>query len=235
MAVHNDYTDSDLLHPFEITLEEAARRLFAGLCDPEGLTEADILEGLNRAILAGEMKLKRGTMTEYPWPTHEPILDAIKAGEWLESTGLELDSDGSWSEYLWRETEVQIALDDRLRALRAMEAMEGEKPDEPAPDLTDWQDRHFAMLEENYRLRRELEERHQPEKELTPKSQKTHLRIIAALLEQLKGIEDETDYGIAKTAINLHLARKGRPPMKDQTTANVIKAARVLAAEDSKT
>lgn len=223
-----------LLRPFEITLEDAARRLYASLYDPEGLTEANILEGLKKAVRAGELNLKRGTVTEYPWPTFEPIIDAIEACDWLEGTGLEIDweSDGLWRDFLEDESNIQMALDDRLRALRAMESMKVEaNPGESPPNPASIQDNYMTLLKENIGLKRQLAERNQPEIEPDPRHRKTLLRIIGALLAETKMDEAMTPTAVGN-AINSRLEAMGQKPLDPKKTiAPAIKDARHLANE----
>ena len=239
MAYYHHDTWDDVLQPFEITLEQAAHLLFAGLWDTEQATEAQIRTALVEAAKRGEIKPKRGTLNSYPWPAPEAIFDAHELGQWAERTGLELESNGDWDAYCWQETEIIGALDDRLRALRTLEALkteppkEGEKDREPevhpgaSPEDAAAELRLVEALDENARLRRELAaEREEPD----PRNRKTMLRIIGALAD-LAGIDDAMPPKRAAHAINSKLESMGQKGMKPDTIAAVITAARRLANE----
>lgn len=239
MAYYHHDTWDDVLQPFEITLEQAARLLYEGLWDIEQATEAQIRAALTEATKRGEIKPKRGNLNSYPWPAPEAVFDAHELGQWAERTGLELESNGNWDAYCWRETEIVSALDDQLRALRDLEALKAEategrdKAGEPkakpeaSPEDAAAELRLVKALAENARLRRELAaEREEPD----PRNKKTLLRIIGALAE-LAGLDDTMPPKRAAHAINSQLESMGQKGMKPDTIAAVITTARRLANE----
>lgn len=239
MAYYHLDTWDDVLQPFEITLDHAAHLLFEGLWDNEQATEAQIQAALLAAAKRGEIKPKRGTLNRYPWTAPKAVFDAHEIGQWAESTGLELEANGEWDAYCWRETEIVSALDDRLRALRTLEIMRAEAPEEggkdsepeanPAtsPDGAAIELRLLESMEEKNRLRRELaDEREDPD----PRHRKTLLRIIGALAG-LARIDDTLPPKTAAHAINSRLSDLGQKGLKPDTIAAVITAARRLANE----
>ena len=237
MAFYHPDTFATVLQPFEITLDHGASLLSESLWDTEQASAAQIRAALVAAVKRGEIKPTRGTLNRYPWPAPEAVFDAHELGKWVETAGLELESNGGWDAYCWRETEIVSALDDRLRALRTLEALKAEAPEEggkdseleanpeASPEDAATELRLVEALDENTRLRRELAAaREEPD----PRHRKTLLRVIGALLELAK-IDDTMPAKTAAHAINARLNSMGQKPMKPDTIAAVITAAQGAA------
>jgi hypothetical protein len=255
-----DLTDDHyLLAPYELTINGAAKRLYDGLYWQDQATEADIEQALINAIDSGELRPKRGSLQRHPWAVPEPILAAEDVEDWAESAGLDLESNGAWTSYVWDETELREALDDRLRALRAMgltkippephidddqsndnppephidDDQSNDNPPEPHIDDDQRNDKMIALMEENFRLRRALAEQTASDhSEPPPKARNTLYRIIAALMD-LPRIDPEAEYTVIHKDINNRLELFGvRPIAKADTVAEVVKAARALIDEE---
>ena len=224
----------DVLQPFEITLEQAALVLSQDLLNPQA-TEAQIRAALVEAAKRGEIKPKRGIVERYPWETPEAIFDANDLAAWLESTGLDLETNDAWHSYYVRELRIEGAMEGRLEALRTIAEWKAEAPEAwgaddttpatPGPSMAEL--KLAKTMEDNIRLRRELAaEREEPD----PRNRKTMLRIIGALAD-LAGIDDAMPPKTAAHAINSKLESMGQKGMKPDTIAAVITAARRLANE----
>jgi hypothetical protein len=256
MAYSEIYTNGDVLQPFEVPLSEAASLVEQSIHErQEGITAAKIRAALVRAIRQGEIKLKRGTLETYDWPTLEPIVDLREVRAWALASGLRLFTGGAGclDESLDVESHIETDLYwtriDRLRALRAMQDA-GIDPDEPdAASAEDDPSSPSTRLElakaltEIERLKRELAAER---KETDPRHRKTLLRIIAALLETAKGeLPPEGQAGrrlqsvplhdlppkTAARAINIQLEKMGQKAMDEKTPMQVIADARSLANE----
>jgi hypothetical protein len=154
-----------------LTVEQAAFHLHEGLWDPDDATQKKIEDALKKAIASGELPIVRGAPMKTAWRERPIIVNAYEVANWAERAGLELESNGSWNDYILEEHALQDALDDRFRTLRAMQAAkENQKAEASADSVTDspilndicsvlpsdperLRDQAIALLHENFRLR----------------------------------------------------------------------------------
>ncbi|MBK1723216.1 hypothetical protein [Thiocystis violacea] len=243
--------DHSLLRPFELTIADAVRRIHEGLFDYDQASESEIEKALIEAIKSEELHPVRGSLQRHQWSVPEPILNAREVESWAKSVGLELSPSGTWYSYLFDEIETESALIDRLQALRSFREMESQQDYEAriraieyAPDVASLEmdnaqkrDKMISLMDENSRLRRELNMKKAldpGDEEPDPKSRNTYLRIIAAMMD-LAGFHPERKENVStiKKKIDSALQRLGAKPISSEgTISDRLKDVRNLIERD---
>lgn len=179
---------------FELTIDTAAEKLFAGLSDQDLASIDDIKKALVIDITNGKLKPVRGCITFIGKQNNfPPILDAYKVAEWAEKNGLWLENDGAFFDYIDDELELSILLEDKLVFLRSLQALEGKSISEilKHPDiLTERQQDYLSrILLENEQIKnKQIEvEQNQIDKKIHTRAEKSYLTIIGALLDYIEG------------------------------------------------
>lgn len=185
MAWTEQFNDDGAVGLYELTMEDAARRLFDGLWGPEQVTQAQIQSALEQAIASGDLSVKRGSTRKYAWEPLPIVLDAFAIAEWAERSGLELESNGAWNDYMVVEAEIKSALAERLAALRSIYATgENESVPQIESDPARLNDQFLVLMRENQRLLTELWAK-SDHPVPSDRAQTTYLKIIAALVKAL--------------------------------------------------
>ncbi|MFO2976468.1 hypothetical protein SCO70_02790 [Legionella pneumophila serogroup 3] len=147
---------------YELTVEEAAKKIYEGLWHPDLASVEEIEEAIIEDIERGVLKLVRGTTRVFNGCVTNPaILNAFDLSSWAERNGLELESNGAWDEYLSSEAELDSFLSDKLESLRALQ--QSEKSVSEILHSTEllnenMQDQLIRLSSENEKLRDQLEE-----------------------------------------------------------------------------
>lgn len=154
------YTDGDDPRAFfgdlyELTIPEAAEKLYAGLWKDDGVSIASIQAALIGAVNDKELKPVRGSLRQIGnLPLQEPILNAFEIAEWAEAHGLELYSKGEWARYIGDEGELEMALEEHLELLRARQKIDiDDVPYSIESDPARLMDHVIRLTEENLRLK----------------------------------------------------------------------------------
>lgn len=107
---------------FELTVDEAAQKIYKGLRDPKQATVNNIKDAIIADIQNGNLKVIRGSANVIGKYSNNPaIIDAYVIDLWAEKNGLDLENDGSWSSYINDELELALILEDKLEALRSLQ------------------------------------------------------------------------------------------------------------------
>ncbi|HAT1775833.1 hypothetical protein D7217_06115 [Legionella pneumophila] len=147
---------------YELTVEEAAKKIYEGLWHADLASVEEIEEAIIEDIERGVLKLVRGTTRVFNgFLTNPAILNAFDLSTWAESNGLELESNGAWNDYLCEEAELDSFLNDKLESLRALQ--QSEKSVSEILHTTEllnenMQDQLITLSSENEKLREQLEE-----------------------------------------------------------------------------
>ena len=167
------YTDENLKEAYfgdlyELSLDEAAAKLHEGLSSPDQATAAEIKAALFRDIKNGDLKLVRGTVNLIGKNNlNPPVISADLLPTWAEKNGLEIESNGTWFDYMMDEAELAIILEDKLESLRALQ-------------------RAGKNISELSEIKNEIQQ-DQANKPINTRTEASYLTIICALLDFIEG------------------------------------------------
>lgn len=180
---------------FELTIEEAAKKIHEGLTSSDDATLENILQAMKKDIERGSLKVVRGNLTAIGNANNPAILDAFEVAAWAEKNGLELDGNGSWGYYIDAELEISIILENKLVILRTL-LKEGKALSDYENQATDKRLIYMENLlqQKNVEITALKQDIAKLEKNISTQEQKLHPRtesgyqnIIAALLGYISG------------------------------------------------
>ena len=115
-----DYPEAVFGDLFELSIEDAAQMLWDGLWNHEQATVEQIQQALEEAILNKELVPVRGTIKPIGSYNANPVvLNGLYISQWAEGRGLELESNGAFSDYACDEMNLDAQLRDHLQYLRS--------------------------------------------------------------------------------------------------------------------
>lgn len=226
---------------YELTIQEAAEKLHDGLWDHEQASVEEIKDALIDAIIRGELEPVRGSLRSIgKYCNNPPILDAFVVAGWAERNGLELESNGSWNDYILGEAELAEALEERKQALLALRqsGKEREEFDAVSREPERMRDQYISLLVQNERLKADLaamgEGSHPPQK-TNPKSLDSLLKMVIAMAIEGYGFNPDDKKSQIPGAIATAVEKLGLSIDPDTTRRWLRQGAELLPPKAKKT
>lgn len=177
----------------ELTIEEAAEKIQAGLWDSDQATVADIKKAIIIDIQKGDLKLVRGSVNLIgKYNNNPPILNAFELALWAEKNGLELESNGAWDSYILDEAELTGELISKLETLRAIQRS-GKTIEETLkiPEIKNesQEDELTRLYIENQELKSKLNNLTEDEQKPNPKAMNSIFILLSVMAAKGYGYE----------------------------------------------
>ncbi|MBI2790387.1 MAG: hypothetical protein HYX61_00395 [Gammaproteobacteria bacterium] len=171
---------------FELTIEDAAQKLYEGLWDPDQASISDIKKALEEAVENGELSLVRGCIKPVGAYTYNSaIFDMRKVLDWTVEKGLHLNTDiDPWKKYIYEEESAHTFLEIKLEAIRSLQRSGGSKSAIFKKMKLDFlEDQLVTLIVENEELKNKLNQGLTKTNQIkeNPKSLNSLLKIIITL------------------------------------------------------